>query len=251
MVRVALACVAFLVAAVGHGASGSEQAATSRVVVTRPSATARRNAATTTTPTMKPTAPASVNGPVAPPAPDDRTELFALAGTVPLFDPAQRVIRVGFHQASDVRDRMLTIARTAIAPVVMASRGRGTAARTAADIVVEPQELIYAPVSGIVKRAGNYHLYCKYPDSFAVISPAGHPELEVKMLHITGLHVRPGDRVTQGKTVIASHATKFPFVSEVDVFTHQHLPHVHIEVTPLAIPSAVPQPGKGLAFGCR
>jgi hypothetical protein len=102
-----------------------------------------------------------------------------------------------------------------------------------------------------VKRAGSYHLYCKYPDSFAVISPKGHPELEVKMLHITGLHVRVGDRVVQGKTVIASHATHFPFVSEVDVYTLHKWPHVHIEVTPLAVPSAKPQPGVGLAFGCK
>jgi hypothetical protein len=84
-----------------------------------------------------------------------------------------------------------------------------------------------------------------------VISPDGHPELEVKVLHITGLRVRPGDRVVAGKTKLAQHATRFPFSSEVDAFTARPAwPHVHIEVTKLAVPSAAPQPGKSLTFGC-
>ena len=132
----------------------------------------------------------------------------------------------------------------------MPSRGRGTPRHSAADISIAPTAGVYAPVSGIVKRAKAYHLYCKYADSFVAISPVGHPELEVKMLHISGLRVRPGDRVVRGKTILALHATKFPFTSQVESFGSRGWPHVHIEVTRLAVPSAKPQPGKGLAFGC-
>jgi len=250
LVRVALACLAVLLVAAGHAiASGSERPKTHALATRGPLATATATPAPSVIPSAKPVV-IRVSQAAPKPAPDLRTLPFAYVGTFALFHPSRHVERVGFHQASDVRDRVLTIAPTAVAPKVLASRSRGTPARTAADIVVPPHEVIYAPVSGIVKRAGGYHLYCKYPDSFVVISPNGHPELEVKMLHITGLHVRPGDNVVAGKTIVATHATHFPFVSEVDPFTVHKWPHVHIEVTQLVVPSAKPQPGKGLAFGC-
>src|SRR2546423_1260093 len=105
----------------------------------------------------------------------------------------------------------IALACFALLMTVVAGAARGNErARTAADAIVPPAAHIYAPVSGIVKRAKGYHLYCKYPDSFLTISPVGHSEIEVKMLHITGLDVRPGDRVVAGKTIVAQHATKFP-----------------------------------------
>jgi hypothetical protein len=171
-------------------------------------------------------------------------------GGISLYHPSALVERIGFHQASDPHDLVLNATPSAVRPVVMGSRGRGTASRTAADAIVPPDATIYAPVSGIVRRAKGYHLYCKYVDNFVTISPVGHPELEVKMLHISGLLVRPGDHVVAGKTAIAAHATKFPFESEVDVYSAHLWPHVHMEVTRLAVPSAKPEPGAGLAMGC-
>ena len=78
----------------------------------------------------------------------------------------------------------------------MESRDRDTAARGAADIVVEPGREIRAPVTGTVIRAGTYTLYCDHVDQYAVIEPDARPGWEVKVLHIEGLAVstRPARR---------------------------------------------------------
>jgi hypothetical protein len=180
----------------------------------------------------------------------DPEAVFARVGGVALVHPAKRVERVGFHQASDVKSLNLTPATSAIRPKVLPSRHRPTPRYTAADVVVDPRSEILSPVSGIVKRAGEYSLYCKYSDAFAVISPDGHPELEVKILHMSGRRVRPGDRVVAGITLLAMRPTKFPFGSQVDAFTAAPAwPHVHIEVTRLDVPSATPVTGPStLAF---
>jgi hypothetical protein len=190
--------------------------------------------------------------PVPTPAVAPTSAVFARVGGVPLVHPAARVERIGFHQASDVNSLGLTPATTAVRARVLPSRHRPTPSHSAADIVVHPQSEIFAPVSGIVKRAGNYRLYCKTPDSFAVISPAGHPELEIKLLHISGLRVRPGDRVVAGKTLLAKRPTKLPFGSQVDAYSSHRpaWPHVHMEATRLTEPSATPVAGPStLAFG--
>lgn len=180
-----------------------------------------------------------------------RQRPFARVGEVRLFHPSDTVVRVGFHQASDPNTRTMIPSKQAVRRMTMPSRARGTSRRSAADIVVDARADILAPVSGIVKRAGDYRLYCKHQDAFVIISPVGHPEIEVKVLHVSGRRVRAGDRVVAGKTLIAKRATKFPFGSQVDAYTDgPPKPHVHIEVTQLAVPSAVPQPGTGLAFGC-
>jgi len=250
MALLVCACLAVMASTVHGAASTRRPAGTAHVTVTQGAlettapATAHPVTTVGSTPESTPTRTTKPGGP------DLRSVPFAYAAGVALYHPSAFVDRIGFHQASDRRDLLLRTAPHAMHPRVMHSRGRGTGARTAADIVVPANTTIYAPVSGIVKRAMGYHLYCKYIDNFVVISPVHHPELEVKILHVTGLLVHPGSKVVAGKTAIAAHATKFPFVSEVDVSTPHHQPHVHIEVTPLAVPSAKPQPGKGLTFGC-
>lgn len=252
MGRITLALVGLLMAACSM-AVGADGAAPARPVIERVAAapTASHPAGA-----VGSSAQARVNAAAARRAPTPAVETplrtaFARVGSVTLVHPADRVARVGFHQASDVRNRDLAPARSAVRPTVLPSRGRATSRRSAADIVVHPDAAIRAPVSGIVKRARGYRLYCKHHDAFAVISPDGHPEIEVKILHISGLRVRPGDRVVAGKTVIAQHATKFPFRSQIDAFTAgMAWPHVHIEVTQLAVPSAMPELGKSLTFGC-
>ena len=65
-----------------------------------------------------------------------------------------------------------------------------------------------APVSGTIKRGGGYTLYCKYSDNFVVIRPDAAPQLEVKVLHITGLAVRRGQHVDAGAVVVTVEAMK-------------------------------------------
>jgi hypothetical protein len=94
-----------------------------------------------------------------------------------------------------------------------------------------------------VKRAASYVLYCRYTDQFLVVEPDSRPGWEVKVLHVSGLRVRAGDRVTAGQTVVADGPRAFPFRSQVDDATAApHWPHVHLEVVDPAIPD---RPGSG------
>jgi murein DD-endopeptidase MepM/ murein hydrolase activator NlpD len=170
---------------------------------------------------------------------------FASVGGVALRHPSRRVERVGFHQSNHEGARQLTVAPTAVAPVTLETRDRLTPARTAADVVSDPKVEIRAPVTGRVKRAGSYVLYCKHSDDFLVIEPDAHPGWEVKLLHIDGVLVRSGDRVVAGQTVVAAGPTHLPFESQVDGLSEGDAwPHVHIEVVDPSIPNE-PSPGSG------
>ena len=163
---------------------------------------------------------------------------FATAGPVTLTLPSSRVERVAFHQSNHDGARQLTALPGAVAPVTLEDRERDTGSRGAADVVVDPDTEIRAPVTGRVKRAGRYVLYCDYSDDYAVIEPDDRPGWEVKILRIDGVRVRAGTRVVAGQTVIAPRPTKLPFESQVDeVRTAEPAwPHVHIEVVDPSIP---------------
>lgn len=126
----------------------------------------------------------------------------------------------------------------------MDSRGRGTAPRTAADIVSQPNIVIRAPVTGTVIRGGSYTLYCDIPDFYVVIEPDSRPGWEVKLLHMTGMFVKEGDRVQAGVTKIAPGPRVLPFESQVDETSpiQPAWPHVHLEVVDPSIPDV---PGRG------
>ena len=168
---------------------------------------------------------------------------FATVGGVVLRHPSARVERVGFHESNHDGARHMDITASAVNPVVLETRDRGTGAQTAADIVSDPHVEIRAPVTGTVRRAGTYVLYCKYSDDYAVIEPDAHPGWEVKVLHINGVRVTAGERVEAGVTVIAGGPTPLPLPSQVDDHTAEpSWPHVHIEVVDPSIPNR-PKPG--------
>ncbi|MFP5326550.1 MAG: hypothetical protein ACLGHT_03595 [Acidimicrobiia bacterium] len=212
-------------------------------------------AATSTTTGLQPatTAPPAPPPPVTttPPAPqravfEQAWAPMALVGEVLLVHPATRVERVGFHQSNHEGAREMAPLPTAVQSVTLESRQRLSGARSAADVVVDPAEAIRAPVSGVVKRAGTYVLYCRYSDDYVVIEPDGRPGWEVKMLHISGEQVSRGQRVEAGVTQVAARATQLPFESQVDELrtADPAWPHVHIEVVDPTIPN-VASPGGG------
>jgi hypothetical protein len=166
---------------------------------------------------------------------DDKALLTV--GGLTLLAPAPVIERAGLHQSSHPGALALDAVSPAPARVTtMGSRGRGTHARSAADIVTDPRAIIEAPVDGVVLRAEGYRLYCRYADEYVVIRPDARPDLEVKILHVTGVTVSPGQRVAAGSQ-IAAHATKFPFRSQVDALTAEpSWPHVHVEVVDPSVP---------------
>lgn len=169
--------------------------------------------------------------------------LFATVGGVDLYLPSRDVEIIGFHQSNHDGARQLGPFDTATPMLTLPSRGRGTGSRTAADIVASPDQAITAPVTGTVKRAGTYRLYCDYYDNYLVVEPDAHPGWEVKLLHFTGLQVSAGDRVTARQTVIGTGPRKLPFESQVDEYSHpRNWPHVHLEVVDPSIPD---RPGSG------
>ncbi|HEX2064213.1 MAG TPA: hypothetical protein VHE80_07300 [Acidimicrobiales bacterium] len=205
-------------------------------------------------PALPPLLPAPTAPPPepAPPAPTGRVVVdqawtpFATVGGVHLVHPSSRVERVGFHESNHDGARQLEPLPTAVAATTLESRGRRTGPRTAADVVADPAVEIRAPVTGRVKRAGTYVLYCDHRDDYVVIEPDQRPGWEVKLLHIHGVQVGRGDRVVAGRTVVALHPTQLPFESQVDEVSADRpaWPHVHIEVVDPSIRDR-PSPGGG------
>ena len=170
---------------------------------------------------------------------------FAMFDDVTLLAPSVAVEHIGFHQSTNDAARPLVPLDSPISSSTMSSRHRDTAARGAADVAVHPLLPITSPVTGTVLRAGGYTLYCDYRDDFVVIEPDDHPGWEVKMLHITDVAVRSGDRVEAGVTVLAPTAHVLPFSSQIDAITaNPSWPHVHIEIIDPSIPDR-PSTGGG------
>jgi murein DD-endopeptidase MepM/ murein hydrolase activator NlpD len=177
---------------------------------------------------------------------DQQWTAFATVGGVTLLHPSGRIERVAFHEANHDGARQLDVLPSAVDPVTLETRERGTGSRSAADIVADPDVEIRAPVTGTVKRAGSYVLYCDHSDGFVVIEPDDHPGWEVKILHISGVRVAVGNRVTAGQTVLAAHPTRLPFESQVDELSPAGAwPHVHVEVVDPSIPDLRKSPGGG------
>ncbi|MBW3613938.1 MAG: M23 family metallopeptidase [Actinobacteria bacterium] len=177
---------------------------------------------------------------------EQRWTPFADVGGIVLRHPSSRVERVGFHESNHEGAQELLVLPSAASPVTLEARQRGTGSRTAADVVLDPDAEVRSPVTGRVKRAGTYVLYCKHSDDYVVIAPDRRPSWEVKILHIDGVRVRAGDRVRAGVTVLAPRATQLPFESQVDEIrtADPAWPHVHIEVVDPAIKNR-PSPGGG------
>ena len=169
---------------------------------------------------------------------------FAWAGDLAVLLPVTRYETVGFHESGhDGAFQLDVVGLTDW--LTLASRGRGTGSRTAADIVVPPDEPIVAPITGTVIRAGTYTLYCDHSDNFIVIEPDGRPGWELKIFHFEGLAVGVGDELVAAETVVGSSGRILPFESQVDAFTAEPSnAHVHIEVIDTSIPDR-PSTGGG------
>lgn len=161
---------------------------------------------------------------------------FATADGIELVTPSAEVEMIGYHEANHDGTRQMEVRPGVVPQLTLDSRERNTQSRSAADVVVNPELPVFAPVTGRVLRAGQYTLYCDNLDSFVVIEPVGRPGFEVKILHILASEVSPGDQVVAGVTRIAPGPTPLPFESQVDEFTAgPSWPHVHIEVVDTSI----------------
>ncbi|HEV2759841.1 MAG TPA: M23 family metallopeptidase [Acidimicrobiales bacterium] len=213
---------------------------------TTPTTTTSTSTTSTSTTTSTTVPPRPVTTTVVRPRPvtEQAYTPFATAGGVVLRHPAARVERIGFHESNLDGAQQLVTLPTAAPTLVLEGRTRDTAARGAADVMVDPDAEIRAPVTGTVRYAGTYVLYCKYSDDYLVIEPDDHPGWEVKMLHIDGVRVGPGARVQAGVTVVAPRATRLPFESQIEEGSYRPAwPHVHIEIDDPTVPDRPTGPG--------
>ena len=245
MGRVGTTSAAVLLAVLCAGctsATADRDAPTAKRVIAKAAPATRKPAPP---PTARPTeAPRTQAPAVVRSVTEQRWTPFAEVGEITLTHPSRRVERVAFHESNHDGARQLDAAITAVNVTLLESRDRQTKSRTAADIVIDPAVEVRAPVTGTVKRAGSYTLYCDNTDQFVVIAPDAHPGWEVKVLHIEGLAVRIGQRVVGRETVLAAKPRRLPFTSQVDELTNDPWPHVHVEVVDPSIPDR-PTPGGG------
>jgi hypothetical protein len=246
--------VLFALALTGcSGAAGDQavlmQSTTSLASPTAPTSTTTTKTTTTTTTTSTTTTITTTTSTTAATVPSRPVTQqsytpFATAGGVVLRHPAARVERIGFHESTLDGAQQLQTLPTSAPTLVLEARARDTTARGAADVMVDPDAEIRAPVTGTVRFAGTYVLYCQYSDDYLIIEPDDHPGWEVKMLHIDGVRVRPGARVQAGVTVVAPHATRLPFESQVEEGSYRPAwPHVHIEIDDPTVPDRPTGPG--------
>lgn len=167
---------------------------------------------------------------------------LGVADNVALAMPAARVELIGFHEAGHPGSQAINPVASSVRIMTLESRDRGTAATSAADIVVPPGEVIRAPATGVVIAANSYVLYCDHDDDLVYIEPDNLPGWQVRMFHVVDVDVSVGDRVIAGETRIAASARELPFESQVDEFTAEpSWPHVHVEVVDMSVPDDRPR----------
>ena len=239
-----------------QAAEGATSEPLARPVVSTTEPTTTTTAAPTTTTTVPPTTTAPAPPPTTVPpttttGPHPARVVvpqawvpYASTGPVVLHHPSDRVEAIGFHQSAQDGAQPQAALAGAVRWFTMPSRDRDTAPTGAADIVVEPDRGIRAPVTGTVVRAATYTLYCDHVDQVVVIEPDSRPGWQVKVLHIEGVSVGVGQRVEAGVTPIAGRARVLPFPSQVEDHTGLPAwPHVHVEVIDPTIPDRPTGPG--------
>ena len=152
---------------------------------------------------------------------------LATASSLAVFEISHATVGYGYHQS---------LFRTAIGmrPLlphrVMSSRGRGTGATTAVDVVVPSRARIRSPVTGIVVAVERYLLYCRTRDWKVVVAPRSHPRLRVLVLHMARPAVRDGDEVLAGSTLLGRAARNDQPSAQVNRYFPDRYPHIHVEV---------------------
>lgn len=116
--------------------------------------------------------------------------------------------------------------------MIMSSRGRGTPATSAVDLVMPRRTQVVAPVTGVVTKVRRYRLYGRHLDIAIEIRPDSDHGVRVSMIHLDEQQVREGDRVIQGVSPIAVPRA-FSFGDQTDLYIPGGHPHVHVEIIDL------------------
>lgn len=113
--------------------------------------------------------------------------------------------------------------------LVMASRGRGTPASSAVDVVLRRGTRVLAPVTGRVVDTSSYRLYCRRLDRRVIIRPDAAPRMRVVIFHVERVRVRKKEQVVAGQTRLGK-PREFGLTAQYDSYVGGNHPHVHVEV---------------------
>jgi len=188
------------------------------------------------------------------------TPCFAQEGGTQLhlaIDAAQ-LTAVGYHQAAGdsalhlaslVPDADMTLAAElkAVPPVApqeglaegvwegvclrLWRSNRGGQPDTAVDMGADPGTPVWSPVTGVVVDVRPYLLYDTYEDFEIHIRPDGRDDVDVVLIHVTDVVVRPGDTVKGGVTQLAA-VRKMSDKIEIQLggYTANGGDHVHMQL---------------------
>lgn len=163
---------------------------------------------------------------------------------VELVEPARDTLARGFHEGSTLSLPLRPVGRTvdnapgielpeeqAEGPpyVVMPSRGRASPPTSALDLPLPAGAPVQSVVSGTVTEVTRYQLYGTTPDVMMTIRPDANAQVRIRLFHVVDPQVSPGDRVIAGETTIAGASRRLPFASQVDRYTGDATPHVHVQ----------------------
>ena len=182
-------------------------------------------------------------------AAEPRTEAFAGYHELTLVLPDRAPVAVCYHEAvypdavelEPIGSCRRNANRTKFDPppsepgpgyIVMSSRGRGTPATSAVDLVLRRRTPVLAPVSGRVVKLRRYR-YEGTHDIRIEVAPPEAPELRVVVIHVDDVQVRQGDELFAGETILGVPRV-FGFTSQIDYYVPGRNPHVHVEVKHLA-----------------
>ncbi|MEX0990129.1 MAG: hypothetical protein WD206_07530 [Actinomycetota bacterium] len=185
--------------------------------------------------------------------PEPRNVPFAAFRDLELVVPSEKEIAICYHEAvypdAQTMEPIGTCRRngnrTKFDPppkrpgppyIVMSSRGRGTPATSAVDVVMEGRTRVLAPATGRVARVKRYRYEGTF-DQRIEIAPTDAPDLRVVMLHVDQVQIREGDQLMAGESVLGVPRV-FGFTQQVDYYIPGRNPHVHLEVK-------VPEPRSG------
>ena len=151
---------------------------------------------------------------------------LARAVGIALVEPGRDIGFAAYHQSLFSSAAALESLGDAI---VMSSRGRGTPATSAVDVVMDAGEAVLAPVTGRVASVTPYRLYCDVPDVRVVLRPSEDRTRTVLVLHLAAVRVSRGDRVEAGRSVLGV-PRDLGYHDQVDDYGAAGRPHVHLEI---------------------
>ena len=171
---------------------------------------------------------------------------FAKSAGLPLLPPSNKIVRYTYHEsmfaealairpkgrATFVGHPQFRAPKRTPGPkyFVLPSRGRGTGATTATDVVLRKGTKVKSPVTGTVVRTTDFRLYCQRPDTRIIIRPQRRPNLRVVIFHVDRPRVSRGDTVLAGKSILARVRNFSNSRAQYDDFVPGNHPHIHLEV---------------------